>query len=321
MTFEEMLKIQKKFNNIVIGETLSDNEREESTKDLALCAHSEIGMMLNAVNYKSHHMNDEIRPSKDTILYESADVIRYMMAILNVWDIDSSEFEAAFKDKDIYLNSRQRIKENVWDEESMVAIVDIDDVLAEFRFGFAEWLREEKDIKVDTETDEYYFISALSQSEQNPEEIFEEFLASGGFRSLIPNSENLKIVRTLYSSGFHIHLLTSRPSERQRCLYDTYAWLDKLGVPYDDISFATEKFRWCAKSKYYDNDKIAFAIDDSPKHIQDYAVHGIKCFVPKHNYNKGNENKNVYYFKGYDEFYKQLDVMLGDVDRDFSNNR
>ena len=31
---------------------------------------------------------------------------------------------------------------------------------------------------------------------------------------------------------------------------------------------------------------IKFAIDDSPKHVAEYAKHGIFCYMPKKNYNK-----------------------------------
>ena len=53
-----------------------------------------------------------------------------------------------------------------------------------------------------------------------------------------------------------------------------------------EVDFSSEKFRWCAKSRYYDAGKIEFAIDDAPKHVAEYAKHGIFCYMPKKNYNK-----------------------------------
>ena len=35
-----------------------------------------------------------------------------------------------------------------------------------------------------------------------------------------------------------------------------------------------------------DKGKISFAIDDSPKHVSEYAKHGIFCYMPEKNYNK-----------------------------------
>lgn len=297
------MKTQKSFNDKVIGKHLNQKEIEAHTKDLVLCAQSELSSLLSAVNYKSHRTDVKIDAARDTVIYESVDIIRYSLAILNTWGIKPEEYTAAFNDKDIYLNARKRIDENPWDGEKPVAIVDIDDVLAEFRFCFAEWLMKEKNINADVDSEEYYFITAISKSEENPEDVFEDFLTSGGFRNLAINSENLKIIKRLKNDGYWVQLLTARPSGRHRCLYDTYAWLEESGVPYDDLSFATEKFRWCAGSKYYEKGKIAFAIDDAPKHVNDYSVHGVRCFVPEKSYNKKIDNNNVKYFKNYESFF------------------
>ena len=101
----------------------------------------------------------------------------------------------------------------------------------------------------------------------------------------------------LKEQGFWIQYLTARPAEDLRCLYDTFYWVNKFDLPCDAINFSSEKFRWCAKSKYYDRRKICFAIDDSPKHAEEYAKHGIKVFVPKQNYNKHVSHENVFFYE------------------------
>ena len=88
-------------------------------------------------------------------------------------------------------------------------------------------------------------------------------------------------------------------------MYDTYQWLDQYNMCYDDIGFSTEKFRWCAKSKYYDQKAIAFAIDDSPKHAEEYAKHGIRVKVPEKSYNK-NINQEVDYYKNFNSLLTQI---------------
>ena len=51
-----------------------------------------------------------------------------------------------------------------------------------------------------------------------------------------------------------------------------------------------------------------FAIDDAPKHANDYANHGIQCFVPKKSYNStGNCNhENIVHFTGYHDIMSYL---------------
>jgi len=88
-------------------------------------------------------------------------------------------------------------------------------------------------------------------------------------------------------------------------MYDTYQWLDKHKIEYDDVGFSTEKFRWCAKSKYYDKKAIAFAIDDSPKHAEEYAKHGIRVKVPVKSYNK-NINQEVDYYENFNSLLTQI---------------
>ena len=79
------------------------------------------------------------------------------MAILNLWGFDSKKFESAFKKKDRYLNIRKKIEENQWADQPVV-IVDMDDVIVDFRKGFSKWLKAEHDIDADVESKEYYFI-------------------------------------------------------------------------------------------------------------------------------------------------------------------
>jgi len=306
---KNLFEMQKTYNDkIYENRELTPHIIERITQELSLCAHAEISSLISATGYKKHHSSDfSLRTNEAKILYESVDVIRYIMAIMNLWNIDYSKFEAAFKKKDIYLNTRKRIDDNPWDGRP-VAIIDVDDVISEFRTGFASWLSNTKDIHPDISSREYYFIDALSQSGVNPEEIFEEFISVNGFSCFMIVREGVKeFLHSLREMGYWIHLLTARPEENLICLYDTYEWLHDHNIPFDDISFSGEKFRWCAKSKYYNSDSIVFAIDDSPKHVMEYAVHGIKCFVPMKSYNTktwGADN-----VQAYDNFNSLLNLI------------
>lgn len=299
-----MLSIQQAYNNRVIGKDLSRKEKELHTQQLALCAHAELSALVNATNFKKHHGSLE-KVDRDNILYESIDVLRYIQAIQNVWNITSAEVESAFVAKDAYLNARKRIADNPWQGQP-VAIVDMDDVLVNFRECFANWLNEEYGILPDVDSTEYYFISALSKIDVNPEEVFSNFISQDGFAQLDPNFGAKKFVDDLKSKGYWIQILTARPEEDLRCMYNTFQWLEKYSIYFDDIAFSSEKFRWCAKSKYYDSKKIEFAIDDSPKHAEEYAKHGIRVKVPVKSYNK-NINQEVDYYNSFHELLTQIE--------------
>jgi len=297
LKYSRMLAIQKNYNNKIIGNVkdLSIEEVERHTQQLALCAHAELSSLVNATNFKKHHGNLE-PVDRDNILYESVDILRYIHAIQNLWEITSEEIEEAFYRKSVYLDARYKIDKNTWTGQP-VAIVDVDDVLADFREAFADWLLTTYEVKVDTFSEEYYFIDALVQSDLNPEAVFERFTNSGGFARLPVVDGARKMIDGLRSQGYWIQILTARPESSLRCLYDTYYWLKTHEIAYDDVAFSGEKFRWCAKSKYYDSSSIKFAIDDSPKHSSEYAKHGIHCFVPEKSYNKevwDDENITTY---------------------------
>jgi hypothetical protein len=298
-----MMYIQKKYNTQIIGTNLTKSEIETHTQQLALCAHAELSALVNATNFKKHHGNLE-KVDRDNILFESIDVLRYIQAIQNLWDITPEEVESAFIAKDAYLNARKRIQDNPWKGQPVI-IVDMDDVIVDFRTGFADWLNKTYGIYVDVESKEYYFITALEKSDVNPEEVFSRFVSEGGFAKLNPNVGAVSFMKKLKEMGYWIQILTARPEEDLRCMYDTYQWLDKHNVPYDDAGFSTEKFRWCAKSKYYNKKAIAFAIDDSPKHAEEYAKHGIRVKVPVKSYNK-HINQEVDYYKNFNSLITQI---------------
>ena len=217
---------------------------------------------------------------------------RYVLAILNLNNINCDDFLKAFDDKDNYLACLDK-NQSSWDHKKPVIIVDIDDVLAEFRCDFAAWLTRTYEIEVDVESEEYYFITALANIGINPEEVFENFIKDDGFRNLrvVPGAK--LALETLQNQGYWIQLLTARPGDNLRCFYDTYSWLIKNEIPFDALDFSSEKFRWCAKSIYYDKGAISFAIDDSPKHSLEYAKHGVPVFSPKLPYNVELEGKDL----------------------------
>ena len=176
-----------------------------------------------------------------------------------------------------------------------------------FRCDFANWLTKTYKIDVDVESKEYYFITALTNIGINPEEVFENFIKDDGFRNLRVVKGAKQALTTLQNQGYWIQLLTARPGDNLRCFYDTYSWLMKNEIPFDALDFSSEKFRWCAKSVYYDKGAIKFAIDDSPKHATEYCTHGISCWVPEKSYNTQVWEKEK--IKTYDTFFSFIESI------------
>jgi hypothetical protein len=189
-------------------------------------------------------------------------------------------------------------------KKESVIIVDIDDVIAEFREDFNEWLRKTCNVDIDNNSKSYYSSVEVKKAGYSPENVFIDFVEQGNLLNIRPIYEMIIKINQLYDEGYFIQLLTSRPEFNLRCKNQTYVWLKNAGVKYDNLSFASEKYLWVAKQEYYLQNKVAFAIDDSPKHALEYASHGVTCLVPETSYNSDIKGKkNIYHFKKLDVEY------------------
>ena len=282
-TFKHLLKTQKTFSDAVFdSEKFTDQEVIEKHKTFCLALHTETSQLADAVHYKDHR---KIRTdtNKQQILYETVDVIRYAMATLNLWNFTAEEFVDAFDSKDACLWDKKNRSITDWSGQKTV-IVDVDDVLARFRTGFFEWLNENFGMSLSPTMPEYYYSGPVG--DMTGEEAFMRFIDEGGFRSLEVNENVVKSLSELKSQGYWIQLLTARPNDNVKCMYDTYWWLSEHQIPYDNLAFSFEKYRWLSDKPFYKQGKVICAVDDSPKHAAEYATQGVKTYVPKRSYNK-----------------------------------
>ena len=309
MKVDQLFKMQQAFNNLIYPGDLTKEEKEEITKTLSLCLHSEVSSMISSINFKDHRP-DRVEVDKSKILYESIDAMRYILSILNLWEIDSESFCDAFAFKDTLLHVRHRIHHRKWEGQPVI-IVDLDDVLIEFRAGFMDWLETKYGVKIDRNSSEYYTASEVIEAGLNPESVFDTFIEEKNLLSLDINHKMLEIINRLHDEGVWIQILTARPKENLTCFYHTLMWIERAGLKYDRIDFSPEKYRWCAQSEYFNDSKISFAIDDSAKHASEYAKHGIKVLVPVKSYNTEVHNSsNIVMYDEKSPSYEQIKHMI-----------
>jgi dimeric dUTPase (all-alpha-NTP-PPase superfamily) len=302
----DLFNDQKNFSDLIgTPRDLTDQERDDLTKTLSLALHTEVSNLVSATSYRSHSLK-KVEPNPDKIMFESVDVVRYAIAIMNLWDITPKDFESAWSLKDNYLTLSRKLEKNKWKGEK-VAIVDMDDVLCEFRKDFSQWLSKTYGIVADVNSPEYYFIAELERAGINPEGVFDKFISEGGFLSLSPVKDCVRFMQSLKDYGYFIQILTARPESNLRCCYDTYSWLINNKIPFDRLAFASEKLRWCMQSEYWVMGGIDFAIDDSPKHSAEYAKHGVKVMLPNKSYNKEiQDHSNVIVYENLSEIISFL---------------
>ena len=286
-----MMRSQAKYNEAKFGK-LETREKRNVSKDLALNAYNSINKMIEKMRV------DNGLPDEDDLVYSSIDVLRYVMSMLNLWEIAPEDVSLAFSLKDVYLDLDHKVNSKSW-EGQPVAIVDIDDVLAEFRTPFADFLRRVYDIEADVDSDQYFFVEDILKASGNinPEKVFESFVQERHFRCLPVVEGAIEFLNHLREKGYWIQLLTARPKDNLKIFYDTYSWLTTVGIPFDRVDFSPEKLRWCMSSEYYDSKSIKFAVDDSPKHALEYAEHGIHVKVPTKSYNRHIRNENISFYE------------------------
>ena len=304
MGIKKLLKRQKEFSDFFYdSSTFSDTQREEMTKSFALAIHAEVGDLVSSINFKDHHANRKT-PDREKILYESIDVFRYLLAIMNVWGYTPDEVKTAFNDKDVFLHLRHKSETAAWDGRP-VLIVDVDDVIAEFRKCFFEWLRGAHGIDIPDDYPEYYASTPLKEKGLNPETVFKDFISDREMRELSVIPGIIDVLDEARKMGYWVHLLTARPDQNLICLYDTYHWLNENNIPFDGISFSVEKYKWIVQSKFYGH--VAACIDDSAKHASEYSMHGLLVFSPRVEYNTSlNGLKGVSFYDTPKQLLKQL---------------
>ena len=290
----EALLQQAEFSKLFFNsDDLSNKQKEEHLKTLVLALHSESTGIVDAVNYKDHRRQSNPVDTQK-ILYKSVDAYRYILAILNLWGIDATTFTDALHQKDDFLHYRHMLKDKTWNGQPIV-LFDLDDVMAEFREAFCNFVTKDSGVFIDPDSTEYYNVSAFKAHGLSNEYYFRTFMDTHGFLSLNLNDKYHKLLTDLKREGFWIQVLTSRPASNMTAYYDTFSWLKRHNIPADGVAFSAEKFVWLAEQHFYSKAKV-IAVDDSAKHAAEYVKHGVPTVVPRKPYNAEVASlKDVFY--------------------------
>ena len=291
---ENLLKQQEKFSNLFYDkDKMSPKEKEEMLKTLTLAMHSEVTEIISSCNYKIFDKSN-FSFDRDKLVYNSIDVFRYLLAIMNLYEISANEFIDSFEERDVHLKINNSFSEPL--EGQKVVVVDIDDVLCKFRSYFNSWLNKTYNIYIDPNSTSYYSSKEVKDHGYSPEGVFEKFISENELLN-IPAVETMSnFLQLAREDGYYIQLLTSRPQHNLKCKYQTYLWLVRNNIPFDNIGFAAEKYIWVSKKDFYLKGNLVVAIDDSPKHAMEYATHDVNVLVPKTAYNKDLSHKNISHF-------------------------
>lgn len=308
LNFKEILESQEKFSqNFYDKNLLNSKDKEEILKTLCLGLQQETSQIVSSTNFKVYN-KENYELNKGNLLFGIVDSMRYLFALSNLYDITPEEIVSSYQQKDIFLNKQLELKDRKYSGQNVI-VVDIDDIICDFRGYFNNWLEVNYSIKIDPNSTSYYTTKEVKEIGLSPEVVFETFLDKDEMLNipLLPGAK--EFLDYTNSKNIYIQLLTSRPEGHLKCRYQTYAWLEKNNVYYDSISFAPEKYIWLSKKDYYLENKVIFAIDDSPKHSLEYASHGVDVVVPDLPYNKGAVDDRIKRFIR-EDFFCELKKLI-----------
>jgi hypothetical protein len=295
LTLHGSFVAQKLFSDRVYENTQNIDTQIQRMKTLILGLQSETISLLNAVNYKDHTSTTIDSQFKDSILYESVDIYRYMLAILNNWGVSPYDFARACVSRDLHLHVRKDMETRKWDGKSPVVVFDLDDVVCSFRSHFFDWIEEKHGLKLDKQNKQYYCLDEIAAHGINPETIYEEFVQDNQTLE-IPIIESIRrCFEWAKSQGFFVQILTARQENNRRLCYHTFEWLQNYDLIHmiDAVAFSGEKMRWVMKQDWFVSGHLLCAFEDSPKHVSEYISHGVKTIMPLLSYNEHiNDSEN-----------------------------
>lgn len=301
---EEIKKIwerQAKFNKLLGNEAKTLKEREVLTKEFILHLITEAVEVLNEVNWKMHRKKqyDKYNPVNEYNLKEELiDVWKYLLSIMQFWNITPEQFIEEFHRKSDVVEQRYNQEKilNLIKEKKIIGI-DIDGVLADYPKSFINFAEKETGIKFNIKGYDISEKIGKIIGVEKAKKIKEKYRISGQKR-FIPVIENSQKALKILSKKYKIVLLSARPIKQYKRIFpDTIEWLKKNNFNYDAILWDEKKEEKVIKE--FPNMK--FMVEDVKENANKIAKKGYKVYLINKTYNRGKVEKNVTRVKNWEE--------------------
>lgn len=237
---------------------MSPLAKSRVAKDLSLGLYEEAAELARvATRFKVHILNSQPVEKVD-IMDEAADVMKYTIALTQLYDITAEEMVEAFMRKSDVVEHKAAGERFQLAEETPVIMVDMDGCLADLGC-------------LDEQVE-----AASSVAEQ--ERIKAEFRRGGGYRFLPPIPNAQQGMARLAALGYKLIILTARPHHHYNRLYaDTMEWLAEQNIDYDLLLFGRDKAEVICEHIY--PAKPRYFIEDRAKHAMEIADLGITVLL------------------------------------------
>ncbi len=122
-----------------------------------------------------------------------------------------------------------------------------------------------------------------------------------------PYPAAVETVGRWHEEGHFVHITSHRPSDRHAA---TGAWLQSIGLPFDDLHCSFDKVARCVELK------IDLLIDDSPANLLAAIEHGILAATIAHPWNRDvREEDEIISAEDWSELARLLEPLLASRQR------
>lgn len=200
------------------------------------------------------------------------------------------------------------MRKTIGESPVLVAIVDIDDITANFSDYWMRWVQEKVDGKFHKEKDCYSGETALiNQFGEIGKNIVKEFYTSHQLLDLPEVAGARELLNTLNWLGFDIHAVTGRPMHIREAVNDSVLWIMNHGLPFRTLNFCGKKDLFV---KHFFK-HVDISIEDSYEQADSLSSCSTKVYLRNrpHNVKKIDGDFN-FKLRRFDEFYQvQIDVV------------
>lgn len=259
----------------------SYEERTALTKELVLHDISESDELLRACGAWKPHRRVMVPENRAHVIEEMIDKFKYLISIAQVWGVTPAEFLDAYWWKSMAVRQRHS-EEFLTTLAGPTVIVDIDNVLADYIGGFANFLDSEGEPEAANmlRTERPYMTAASMAGYFHPERwsvVKHEFRVKGWKRILPVHPGAYDFLWWCSRKQYFIVLVTSRPIDEYPNIYaDTIHWLKVNQLPFDFIWWSEKKGRLLADRRVVP--LVKFAVDDDIEYCAQFLGQGIKTY-------------------------------------------